>query len=78
VHWINVAQNTDQWRVLVDTVMKLGVLQKLENSRVAKHLFTSQEELCSKELVTKRPKDNHYLQCNRNHNKHRDLKFSRN
>jgi hypothetical protein len=31
VDWMHLAQNTDQWRINVNTVMKLGVPQKVGN-----------------------------------------------
>jgi hypothetical protein len=31
VDWIHLAQNRDQWRVVVNTVIKLRVLYKMEN-----------------------------------------------
>jgi hypothetical protein len=31
VDWLHLAQDRDQWRAAVNTVMNLGVLQKAEN-----------------------------------------------
>jgi hypothetical protein len=46
--WIDLAQDRDQWRALVNT---FGIYNMLGNSWVAAQLATSQEELSSMELV---------------------------
>jgi hypothetical protein len=49
--WIDVAQDRDQWRALVNTVMNLLVTKMLGNFLVAAQLAASQEGLSSMELV---------------------------
>jgi hypothetical protein len=47
VDWIDVAQNTDQWRALVSTVMNLGFHRILGSSRVAAQWAATQDRLSS-------------------------------
>jgi hypothetical protein len=49
--WIDLAQDRDQWRALVDTVMNLWE-KMLGNSLVAAQLAASEEGLISMELVS--------------------------
>jgi hypothetical protein len=46
VNWINLAQDTDQWRDLMNIIMKLPV----PISWLYKPVLATQEILCSKEL----------------------------
>jgi hypothetical protein len=46
--WIDLAQDRDQWRALVNTVMNLGIPQ---NSWVGERLAASQEGLSSMEIL---------------------------
>jgi hypothetical protein len=50
--WIYLAQDKEQWSVLVNKVMTCEFHKILENSRVAERLVASQEELSSVELVS--------------------------
>jgi hypothetical protein len=50
--WIDLAQNRDQWRALVNTVMTFGFHKILGSSRVATQLAVSQEGRSSMKLVT--------------------------
>jgi hypothetical protein len=49
--WIDVAQDMDQWRAVVNMVMNLGFRKLLGNSWVAEQLAASQEERSSIQLV---------------------------
>jgi hypothetical protein len=49
--WIHLAQDRDQWRALVNTIMKLRVREKLVNSRAAERVAAS-ERHSAMELVT--------------------------
>jgi hypothetical protein len=49
--WIDLAQDRDQWKALVNMVMNLRVHKMLGNSSVAERLAASQEGLSSMELV---------------------------
>jgi hypothetical protein len=50
--WIDLAQDKDQWRALVNTVMNLrGFHKMLGSSWVAVQLSASQEGISSMELV---------------------------
>jgi hypothetical protein len=46
-YWTDLAQDRDQWRTLVNTVMNLRVHKMLGSSRVAAQLAASQEGLSS-------------------------------
>jgi hypothetical protein len=48
---IHLAQVTDQWRVLVNTAVKLGFHKMMGISCVAEQLLASKEGLSSMELV---------------------------
>jgi hypothetical protein len=50
VDWINLAQNVDQWRAVVNTMMMLRVVLKVEFSWLSERLLVFQEGLCSVEL----------------------------
>jgi hypothetical protein len=47
VDWIDLAQNRDQWRALVNMLMNLRVHKMLGSSRVAAQLAASEEGLSS-------------------------------
>jgi len=49
--WIDMAQDMDRWRALVNAVMNLGVHMR-GIFRIAEDLLASQERLCSRELVS--------------------------
>jgi hypothetical protein len=49
--WIDLAQDKDQWRTLVKTVMNLRVHKIFRNFLVAEQLLASQEGFNSMELV---------------------------
>jgi hypothetical protein len=50
MHWIDLAQDRDQWRFPVNMVMNLQVPYMLGSSRVAAQLVASREGLSSMEL----------------------------
>jgi hypothetical protein len=47
VHWIDLAQGSDRWRVIVNAAMKLGFHKMRGISGQAGNRFTSQEGLYS-------------------------------
>jgi hypothetical protein len=51
VNWINLAQDWDQWRAVVNTVVSFGVHKRQGISRLADRLSASQEGLCSTHLL---------------------------
>jgi hypothetical protein len=51
IDWIDLAQDRDQWRALVKTVMYFGFHKMLGSSWVAERLAASQEGLSSMKLV---------------------------
>jgi hypothetical protein len=51
MEWIDLAQDKDNWRVLVNTVMDLGFRNMLVNFRIVKQLVACQEGLSSIALV---------------------------
>ena len=50
--WIDLAQDRDRWRDIVNSIIKLQVPQNAENFLIAEELLASQEGLCSVELVS--------------------------
>jgi hypothetical protein len=52
MNWIHLAQDRDQWRTLVNTVMNFLVKQNIGLFCVAEGLLASQEGLGSMELVS--------------------------
>jgi hypothetical protein len=52
MEWIDLAQDRDQWRVLVNTVINLSLYEILGSSRFAAQLVASQERLSSIESLS--------------------------
>jgi hypothetical protein len=52
VDWINLAQDRDKWRDVVNTVINLKVANMFKMCWLAKELLASPEGLCSMELIT--------------------------
>jgi hypothetical protein len=53
VDWINLAQDRERWRALVNTVQKTFWFNKLRgNPRQAEELSAYQKRVCSQELVS--------------------------
>jgi hypothetical protein len=50
IDWIDLAQDSDQWRTLVNTVINLRVQNMLENISVAERLVAYQDGLSPMEL----------------------------
>jgi hypothetical protein len=50
--WIDMAENRDGWRAVVNAVMNLRVLYNAVNFLPSWGFVTSQEGLCSLELVS--------------------------
>jgi hypothetical protein len=61
LYWIGLAEDRDQWRALVTTVMNIWVLQMLWRSWVGVQLPASEEGLRSTKLVFKQLLQHHML-----------------
>jgi hypothetical protein len=53
VDWIGLAQDKENWRALMNTVMNLRIRKMLGNYRVASQLVASRVVLSSIELVSR-------------------------
>jgi hypothetical protein len=52
IDWIDMAQDRNRWRTLVNAVMNLRVHKMRGIFRIAEDLLASHEGLCSMELVS--------------------------
>jgi hypothetical protein len=59
--WSNVAQDTDKWQVLVNTVLNLQLPQNVGNFFTSWKIIFSQKVLYSMELGCVHPTDNYIL-----------------